>query len=85
MYNVYFAKSLKNGKIYVGFTEKEPLKRIKDHNSGSNRWSRYNKPLKLVYYETFVCKKDALKREKFYKTGVGKRVKYAIVKAFEKS
>jgi putative endonuclease len=84
MYYEYFAKSVRNNKIYVGRTEKDPVDRIKDHNSGSNRWSRYNKPLKLVYYESFKCKTDAIQREYFYKTGVGKRVKYAIVREFDK-
>jgi putative endonuclease len=84
MYYVYFAKSTKNKKIYVGSTSKNPEDRIRDHNSGSNSWSRYNKPLRLVYFERYVCKKDALNREKFYKTGVGKKVKYAIVAEFDK-
>lgn len=84
MFCIYFAKSEKNGKIYVGFTEKDPKDRVGDHNSGSSKWSRRNKPLKLIYYETYACKRDALEREKFYKTGIGKRVKYAIVKEFDR-
>ncbi len=81
MFYVYFAKSLKNGKIYVGFTSKNPNSRVKEHNESSNVWSRQNCPLKLVYYESYLCKGDALLREKFYKTGVGKKVKIAIVKS----
>lgn len=79
MFYVYFAKSLRNGKIYIGFTSKNPISRVREHNQGSNRWSKQNKPLKLVYYETFICKEDALAREKFYKSGVGKRIKKVIV------
>lgn len=79
MYYVYFAKSLKNGKVYVGFTKKEPEKRVKEHNSGSNSWSNQNKPLKLIYYESFVCEEDARLRERFFKTGVGKRIKKSII------
>lgn len=84
MYFVYFAKSLKNGKVYVGYTQKQPEQRVAEHNSGSSSWSRVNRPLKLIYYEKFVCKDDALSREKFYKSGVGKQVKLAITKVFEK-
>lgn len=80
MYYVYFAKSLKNSKIYVGYTSKEPEVRVKEHNSSSNVWSRCNKPLKLVYYEKYKCLHDAKLRERFYKTGFGKSIKYAIVK-----
>jgi len=36
----------------------------------------------LIYFEKYECKECAIAREKFYKTGVGKRVKYAIIKEF---
>ena len=79
MYYVYFAKSLKNEKIYTGFTSKDPNIRVLEHNNSSNTWSSQNKPLKLIYYESFLCKEDARKKELFYKSGVGKRIKKAIV------
>lgn len=79
MFTVYLAKSLKNNKVYVGVTKKEPDERIKEHNSGSNKWSRANRPLKLIYFETFICKADAKRREKFFKSGVGKKLKKIIV------
>lgn len=81
MYSVYFAKSLKNGKVYVGSTEKEANKRVEEHNQSSNQWSRLNKPLKLIYYEQYICKEDAVKRENFYKSGFGKQIKNAIIEA----
>lgn len=79
MYFVYFAKSLKNGKVYVGFTSKSPDIRVKEHNNSANNWSKNNKPLELVYFEEYLCKHDAEKREKFYKTGFGKKIKYSII------
>lgn len=79
MFYIYFAKSLKNGKVYVGSTSKEPNTRVIEHNTGSNKWTRQNKPFKLIYYETFVCEKDARLREKYFKTGIGKKVKKLIV------
>lgn len=79
MFYVYFAKSLKNGKIYVGSTTKDPNVRVKEHNQGNNKWTKSNRPLKLIYYESFICKDDALSRERFYKTGMGKRIKKAII------
>lgn len=66
-------------KVYVGFTTKNPLVRLKEHNSGSNQWSRNNKPFKFVYYEKYVCSDDAKNREKFYKTGFGKNIKKLII------
>lgn len=79
MYYVYLIKSERNGKIYVGQTSKLPTKRLIQHNHGSNDWTRHNGPFELVYYESYECKTDAVKREKFYKSGVGKRIKKAIV------
>lgn len=76
---LYFARSMKNGKVYVGFTAKDPKIRVKEHNEGSNRWSSSNKPLKLIYYESYICEQDAKQREKFYKSGFGKKIKSIIV------
>lgn len=83
MYYVYFAKSKRNSKVYVGSTDKEPLERVNEHNQGSNAWTRSNGPFKLLYYESFVCKEDAEKREKFYKTGIGRKIKNAIIKEMD--
>ena len=80
MYFVYFAKSLKNNKIYIGRTSKDPEVRIKEHNQSSNQWSSANKPLKLIYYESYICLEDSIKRENFYKTGVGKRINTQLEK-----
>ncbi len=82
-YYTYFAKSLKNGKIYVGFTSIKPDVRVSQHNSGSNRYTSGIKPLRLIYYEEYLYREDAKKREKFYKSGFGKQIKTLIVKCLE--
>jgi putative endonuclease len=79
MYYTYFIESQRNYKVYVGYTNKKPLERLKDHNSGKNKYTNNNKPFKLLYYEEFNCKQDAMLKEKFYKTGFGKRIKKAII------
>ncbi len=80
MFYIYILKSQKNNKTYVGFTEKDPKLRLDEHNNGSNQFTRYNKPWVLIYYETYSCMKCARIREKFYKTGIGKKIKQLIVK-----
>ena len=82
-YFVYFLKSLRNQKVYVGMTNKEPEVRAQEHNNGANEWTRNNKPFKLIYHETYLCKHDAQARERFYKTGFGKKIKKAIVSVLE--
>ena len=79
MFHVYFAKSVKNGKIYVGSTKKEPKTRVREHNQSSNKWTNQNGHFRLIYYESYYCLKDAKAREKFYKMGFGKKIKKLIV------
>jgi len=73
MYSVYVLRSLKNTKRYIGFTSKDPKIRLSEHNYGCNKWTRANKPFKLLYKEFFVSKKEAQNREKFLKSGQGRK------------
>lgn len=85
MYFVYFIKSLKNNKIYTGITEKNPEVRLSEHNNNSNKWTKENGPFEIVYYEKYFCKKDALQRENFYKSGIGRKIRNSILKTMEKT
>ena len=80
MYFVYFLKSQRHEKFYVGMTAKDPKVRVLEYNNDSNVWTRQNGPFILVYYEEYLCKQDALKRERFYKTGFGRKIRDAILK-----
>ncbi|MFH1749456.1 MAG: GIY-YIG nuclease family protein [bacterium] len=82
MYYIYFIQSEKNNKVYVGCTSKHPDVRLKEHNQGSNKFTKSLIPWKLIYYESFQCEKCAKNREKFYKSGIGKKVKKLIVENF---
>lgn len=78
MYYVYILKSLKNGRLYKGFTA-DLRKRIKDHNSGRAKFTSANGPWKLIYYEAFLSEIDARNEELFLKSGKGKeRIKFLI-------
>lgn len=49
--------------LYTGWTNNLP-KRLKTHNAGKGaRYTRGRLPVKLVYYETFATKKEAMQRE----------------------
>ncbi len=72
-YYVYVLRSLKNNKRYTGCTGLPPDRRLAQHNSGSNKWSKGNKPFELVYVEEHPDKTSARKRENFLKTGVGRQ------------
>ncbi len=52
-----------DGTLYCGWTNR--LKeRVEAHNSGKGaRYTKGRRPVKLVYYETFDTKEEALRRE----------------------
>ncbi|MCR4279900.1 MAG: GIY-YIG nuclease family protein [Candidatus Komeilibacteria bacterium] len=81
MYYIYFLRSLRDNKKYTGVTSKSPYQRLEEHNQGSNKFTKENGPYELVYYEEYMCKQDALKREGFYKSGIGRKVRDAIIEA----
>jgi putative endonuclease len=72
-YFVYVLISLKDKKFYIGFTN-NLKRRISQHNQGKTDSLRYRRPLKLIYFEGFINKKDAQEKEKFYKSGRGHEV-----------
>ena len=59
-------------KFYVGFTTGLG-KRLEDHQRGAVASTAHRRPVKLIYYEACLNEKDALKREKYFKTGFGRR------------
>lgn len=72
MYCVYVLKSKKNLKQYIGFTSKSPRERLKEHNNGSNKFTRQNGPFELIHFEMYNDKVFASKRERFLKSGRGR-------------
>ncbi len=72
MYYVYILHSLKDNGFYTGYTE-DVQRRLKEHNSGQENSTRNRTPFILIYFEAYKNKKDALGREKFLKSGSGKR------------
>jgi len=71
-YYTYVLLSLKDSKLYVGFTD-DLVKRFKKHQRGEVKSTKNRRPLKLVYYEACLSKEGAIKREKALKTGFGRR------------
>jgi putative endonuclease len=71
VYYLYILLSEKDNKRYVGFSE-NLKRRINEHNSGSVKSTKNRRPLKLIYFEEYESKGDAIKREKFFKSGLGR-------------
>jgi len=62
MFYVYVLKSKKDLNLYIGYTS-DLRKRLKEHNEGKNLSTRNRFPFRLVYYEAYESKKDAMVRE----------------------
>ena len=68
---VYVLRSTNFDRNYVGFTT-NINRRLKQHNSGKTTSTKPYIPWRILFYETFFTKEEALKREKFLKSGVGR-------------
>ena len=67
----YVLRSLKNGILYKGSTQ-DIEKRLIIHNQGLVNYSSKHTPWELVLFEQFETRGEAIKREKWYKTGTGR-------------
>ncbi len=66
MFYVYILQSSVDESFYIGFTENLE-KRLNQHNNGESNYTSRKIPWKLVYFEEFSTKTDAIKRERFLK------------------
>lgn len=57
---------------YVGIT-KNLKERLERHNSSRNKSTKNRGPFKLIYSEDFSDYVEARKREKFFKSGAGRK------------
>jgi len=81
VYYVYAIQSQKNKTVYIGYTN-DLLERFKKHNLGKVFSTKPYKPFKLIYYEAYQNKQDALEREKFLKSGWGKNYIKRVLKHY---
>lgn len=72
MFYTYVLKSKKDNRWYTGST-KDLRKRFSEHNLGKNFSTKGRGPFELIYYEACKNKEDAFAREKYLKSGIGKR------------
>ncbi len=62
MYYLYLLYSDSTKKFYIGTTP-DLKKRFYSHNNRENKSTKYGAPWKLVYYEAYPTREDALARE----------------------
>jgi putative endonuclease len=69
MFTVYLLQSVR-GKRYVGHTS-DLDRRLLEHNSGLCKTTKTDRDWKVIYSEEYTTKREAIKRERWMKTGIG--------------
>ena len=70
MYYIYVLESLKDDKLYIGYTN-NLKRRIFEHNNRLSKSTSIRCPFKLLYYEAYLSESDAKHREKMLKNFSG--------------
>lgn len=68
---LYILKSNRDGRLYTGCTN-NLKKRFDFHNSGKAKFTSEYTPFLIIFYEAFINRDDAFRREKWLKTGWGR-------------
>ena len=72
-YWIYVLQSEKNKTRYIGNTENLEV-RLKEHNHGRSRYTSAHSPWKIIYKESVESRAQAIPREKFLKSGTGRKI-----------
>lgn len=71
-YYTYLIQSLRTSKWYIGHT-KDLRNRFNQHQNNKSNYTKGRGPFKLIYYEACINEFDAKAREKYLKSGMGRR------------
>ena len=74
MFYVYVLRSESYSGFYIGFSTNLRA-RLRQHQDGESFATKSRGPWKLIYYEAYTEREDAEGREKFLKSGAGRRLK----------
>ena len=78
IFYVYILQSLKDFSFYVG--ECDDLdRRMSKHFDGWSKYSASKRPLRLKYFETFLTRTEAIKREKEIKSKKSRKYLAALI------
>ena len=72
MYTVYILYSVTHKKHYTGYTSNFRARLISHNELGNKDWATKYRPWKVILTEEYSTKADAIKREKWMKSGIGR-------------
>ena len=80
MFYVYILRSAVTSRFYIGSTQ-DLQTRLLQHNAGASKATRHGVPWTLVHTEALPSRAEAVRKEKYYKTGRGRDELQAILAA----
>jgi putative endonuclease len=72
VFYVYVLRSGFDDGLYIGYSANLRA-RIRSHRAGANLATAHRSPWKLIYYEAYLNQVDAVGRERYLKSGSGRR------------
>jgi putative endonuclease len=72
VFYVYVLHSLSDRGLYIGYST-DLRKRLNQHKQGGSFATKTRGPWKLIYYEAYLEELDAKGRERYLKSGGGRR------------
>ena len=81
MFYVYVLQSKRDSFLYIGSTN-NIKSRILRHSEGLVISTRHRRPLNLIFYEAYLMKSDAIRREHYFKTTKGKTTLKMMLKGY---
>jgi putative endonuclease len=72
MFYVYLLHSISDHGLYIGYST-DLKRRLSQHKAGAAIATKHRGPWKLIYYEAYTEQADAEGRERYLKSGSGRR------------
>lgn len=73
MYYVYVLQNQSDKSFYIGYTNNLKRRLFEHQNGKGGRTTSLKKNWKLIYFEGYLNKQDAIGRELFLKSGSGRK------------
>ena len=81
MFYLYILESEFDQSFYIGSTENLE-NRVNEHNFGNTRFTKRKRPWKVIYFEEYKTRGEAIKRERYLKRLKSRKyINYLIVRA----
>ena len=73
MFYVYLLHSETDSGLYIGYSA-DLRRRLSQHKQGASQATGFRGPWTLIYYEAYLEEADAIGRERYLKSGAGRKL-----------